>query len=228
MKKITYLALAGLISFTACKKKDPDPPPPAAPKAYVMFGNTSVDVPSATAKVAGTAVSSASNMAFLVNSGYVGIDPVTNAAVAFHSASNLELKATSLTLNANTYYTVFLTGKVIAPEIAYTTDDLSTPSAGKAKIRLLHLSNDTLKLTATVDATTIATGITFKNASSFVEVPAGTWDIVVTDPSPSTIHLTETLSSQKLDAGKIYTIIKTGINGGVAPADYKLTLITNK
>lgn len=227
MKKITYLLLAAFISATSCNKDDGDPvPPPSTPKANVMFGNVSVDVTSATAKINGTAVSSASNMAFLASTGYIAVDPATNATLAFATSSNLTLKSTNATLNANNNYSVFLTGDITKPDVAFATDDLTNPTTGKAKVRFFHLASDTLKLTATVDTTTIATGITTKNVSNFVEVPAGTWSIVVADPTA--IHQTLTLSGQQLAAGKIYTVIKTGIQGGTNNAGYKLTLLTNK
>lgn len=228
MKKVTYLVFASFISLAACKKNEPDPPPPAPSKANIMFVNACVGAESVNGKVRDTVAPSASNIAFLNNTGYVQVAPSANAKLSFsQSSTNLSLDSLNTTLEVNKSYSAFITGTINKPSALVLGDDLTGPSSGKAKIRLVHVSNDTLKLTASVDQQEIASNIAFEQASGFVEVtPSANAKITVGDPNVFSQILV--LDNQNIQAGKIYTVIKTGIQGGTNNANYKLSLITNK
>lgn len=225
-KTIQLFAVAALMatSFAACKKDEtPTPPPPAAPKAKVVFVHTCISANNLKVNINGTALASVTDLAFLATSGYKELDPVTGANVEFRFAgSNGFLTGGTQTFEANKFYTVIATGIVTSPAFVGLTDDLTAPASGKAKVRFVNLSVDSLSEDVYVGSTLLTTGLNYPNASSFYEVTAGTQTAIMQDPAnvPAGRNL-----SMDFVAGKIYTIMLTGIEVGSGDAQLKLTSI---
>lgn len=235
MKKLLSLSfLAAIMLFGACKKSSGP-----SNNASVMFvygcsginGNLSVTANN-------TPVPSAQNLTFLGTSGYQNITSGSAVPISFNilgttSGSTAPLTSGTASFTTGTDYSVFASGSTAALSVFYTTDDLSAPASGNAKIRLVNLSSDNLSLTGTTAASgstttnMFASGVNKTSISGFAQMPAGTYKILVED----TTHATATsyiLPSQVLTAGKIYTILYTGINGGGGSFGYIATVITNK
>ena len=120
-------------------------------------------------------------------------------------------------------------------------DDLTAPSSGHAKIRFVHLgqgSPEGLKLSTTVATVTDIPGTEtqFANASSFVEILPGQYNVAITTGTPSTIVAnvadgsgSGTGTNKTYEAGKIYTVVLRGINNPLLSADLqpKAILIQN-
>ena len=136
----------------------------------------------------------------------------------------------------------------------FVTDDLAAPtSSANAKIRLVHLAQGAaspLKLSSTSVAGLVdVTGINVAFAgstptagstatigySSFVEIPAGTYNIAITSGSPSVAVASvgdgtgTGTGTKNYEAGKIYTVIYRGTNNALLDASLqpKAVLVQN-
>lgn len=109
-------------------------------------------------------------------------------------------------------------------------DDLTAPSVGKVKIRFVHLGQGAaspLKLSTTAASSVdiVGTETQFANASSFIEVLPGSYNVAVTSGTASTVvynvgdgtgtstSATGTLVNKTYEAGKIYTVVYRGLTG---------------
>ncbi|WP_304066656.1 DUF4397 domain-containing protein [Pedobacter glucosidilyticus] len=92
-----------------------------------------------------------------------------------------------LNLERGKYYSVFLGGRIQAPDVLVTEDNFTRPVAGKASIRFVHMSPDTGPIdlatgpsTATAaNLSTLISNLAFKNASQFVTVDAGGYKLSI-------------------------------------------------
>jgi hypothetical protein len=226
---VSVLALAAL--FASCSKSSNSSPSTAS----VMFVNGSDGTTPVNSQANGASVSGASNIAFQGNSNYQNVTAGSSVNLAFILASSgLPLVSGSANLVAGGHYTAYAGGKITAPTFTYTSDDLTAPTSGNAKVRLVNLSSDSLSLTGTIATT--SGSINFGSSSSplvsgslttsaFTSVAAGSYKIVVEDP----LHLASTviLNSQTFAAGKIYTVIYTGVGAGTGTSVYTATVISN-
>ena len=109
-------------------------------------------------------------------------------------------------------------------------DDLTAPSVGKVKIRFVHLGQGAaspLKLSTTAASSVdiVGTETQFANASAFIEVLPGSYNVAVTSGTASTVvynvgdgtgtstSATGTLVNKTYEAGKIYTVVYRGLTG---------------
>ena len=102
------------------------------------------------------------------------------------------------------------------------TDDLSAPSAGKAKVRFAMLSPGIGNSVAYVGSTTVDSNIAFGTVTDFKEVNTGSATITA-----GVLPSVATLNNFTLSAGKIYTFIFTGTLNGTGNSGLKLTAINN-
>jgi hypothetical protein len=110
-------------------------------------------------------------------------------------------------------------------------DDLTAPTAGKAKIRFVHLGQGaatSLKLSTTVAsvADIAGTETPFASASPFVEILPGSYNIAVTSGPTSAIVTnvgdgsgSGTSANKSYEAGKIYTVVLRGITNPLVDAN---------
>jgi hypothetical protein len=230
MKKLLLFSLGATILFSACNKKDDPPPTPAAPKAKVMFGNAYVSTDTVKVTVNNNSLSSVPNLGYLSRTPYVDLEPGSNKLTFISAFSTTPLKDTTVSLTANSYYSAFIAGPTLSPSMVLVSDNLTAPTAGKAKIRLINLSSDNLNESVFVKdglnvVTKLDSNVTYKLATPFREVTAGTYDLTVGDPAslPTAI----TLAGQSFGVGKIYTVIVTGAQAATGTGARKLTIIAN-
>jgi len=238
MKKtiLSFSAIILITLFGACTKSDSNSP---VTTASVMFVNGTTGSTPENAEANGTSVSGASNIAFQGSSGYQNITAGSSVNISLILAnSNLTLGSSSISLTAGDSYSIFSGGAINSPAFVYTNDDLSAPASGQAKIRLINLSPDSLSLTGSLknintgDTATLASGIGKITAtgstsiSAFFPLAAGTYKLVVADPL-NYLGSSASISTQTLNAGKIYTVIYTGTATGTGTSAYTLTVINN-
>jgi hypothetical protein len=105
-------------------------------------------------------------------------------------------------------------------------DNLATPASGKAHVRFIHLSPNAPAVDVAVDGGAVVFGdYTFKEASAFTPLDAGTYDLEVRVAGTTTVALD--LDPITLTAGKIYTVYAKGFLGGTAPQDLGAAIIVN-
>ena len=128
---------------------------------------------------------------------------------------------------ANKSYSVFAIDSlsVISPIVLE--DNLTTPAAGKAHIRFIHLSPDAPAVDVALDGGAVVFGdYVFGENSEFTPLDAGIYDLEVRVAGTSTVALD--LDPIELSAGKIYTVFAKGFLGGSGAQALGAQIIVNK
>lgn len=139
---------------------------------------------------------------------YVG----KRTAAFYATGSSNKIKSDTMTLSANKAYTLYLTNLVATPDFVLLNDNITTPAAGQALVRFVHVSANTpaVDVVATT-GTTIATSKTYKEASAFTAVQAAKYTVQVRQAGSNTVLAT--LTEKDLLAGGVYTIWLQGVQG---------------
>ncbi len=117
----------------------------------------------------------------------------------------------SFTIAAGTASTVAVLGAATAPRLAVLNDDLTTPSAGTARVRVLSASANASSLTVqAVNGPLITKGAVLGQTTAYTTVPQGTWTLALTGTSSPSSSQTVNLAG-----GSIYTAVAldTGTSG---------------
>ncbi len=223
---LAILTIALAFTLPSCKKKDPQP----SNNAYLMFvhgcagGATPINVDG---RVNNATIANAGNKAFLQNSGYQSVSS-GSVNIGFFVSGLSELKSAAENLAAGGHYTAFAGGSVLSPTFVFTTDDMTVPASGNAKIRFVNLSNDTVHMDAFVQSAKIGSSVASQQVTAFTEVFAGTYEIRAGDPANFGSVVTLNNGTTSLGAGKIYTLMLTGTSSATTgTSKLTLTLINN-
>lgn len=120
------------------------------------------------------------------------------------------------TIEAGKAYTIAATGAVAAIQPTIIVDDLSAPASGQAKVRVYHFSPDAPAVDVKLaDGSKLISSLAFPNASDYLAVPAGSYDIQVTPAGGSDVVIN--LPGTSLAAGKIYSVFATDVVANIAP-----------
>ncbi len=219
------MTVAALAALASCGKKDTAP----TNAASIMFVNGCVS-PTTTnldGRINNTAVSGATNISYPRSSGYKSVTAVTAAAVTMNVTSlGTQLIGGTETLAVNGHYTVFAGGMNVAPSYVFTTDDLTAPTSGKAKVRFVNLCGDNINVSCYLGSAKIDSNIGYKTCTRYYEVATGSLNVTMVDQS--VLVNSATIINQTLLAGKIYTFMLTGTTTATTPAAaLALTAINN-
>jgi len=100
------------------------------------------------------------------------------------------------------------------PKLIVLEDDNTAPTAGTAKVRIGHLAPfaalgpDTEADIRLQDGTPVLEGVTYEQIATYVELPAGTYDLKVTTPGGATTLID--LMPVTLNEGDILSVFATG------------------
>lgn len=129
------------------------------------------------------------------------------------NGSGTTLATTTLTLEDNDYFALFAVNTFNSLELVTYSDELVSPAQGNARVRFINLSPDAPAIDVATTTSTLATGLDFKDASDFIDVPAGSYDLTFKNTATGETIYTQT--AEPLTAGYIYTIY---VKGFVTPA----------
>lgn len=208
---LTIFALTGLVTFSSCSKDD-DENTAVNPDASVKIVNTlpdagSVDVYNGDSKINSSAI------AYGEATGYLNVakgKPTLNFKATVNG--NTVLSAPVEFKNGN--YSLFaagVTGNNTTVGILVE-DNLDAPASGKAKIRFVHASTDAPTVNFLVGDSLLNSGVGYKAASAFKEMPAGTYTVKLNNSNSGETAIDK--DGVVLQAGKIYTVVAQGL---VAP-----------
>ncbi len=116
-----------------------------------------------------------------------------------------------LDLKEGVYYTVAATGFLASIRPQVYTDALAGffPRAGYARVRVVHASPDAPAVDVAVKGGPVLFArLPFPQASTYLSVPAGTYDLEVRAAGTSTVALA--LPGVTLESGKMYTVFAVG------------------
>lgn len=173
-------------------------------------------------------IQSKSTITFPASSGYISVTPGQKYFQAsFATTPLLYFYFSYITLGVDSNYSVFVTGLSGKDSSIVTYDNLAGPSNGKAKVRFINTSTNSVPLDITINAVLGYKSVAYKSVSPFIEVPAGTYEFKAY-PTGTTNNTLATLSNQTLADGKVYTLYAAGQTGSTtANAAFGLNLITN-
>jgi hypothetical protein len=166
----------------------------------------------------------AEDVAYLDETGYLALPAGANNVVVTVAGdpTAVVIDATP-TLSEDTDYTVLAANFVEELEPIVLLDDNSAPSSGSIQVRIVHGSPSTGLVDVYVtapgvpldEATATLTDVAFGQASNYLEVPAGTYQIRVTPAN--TLNVALDSGPVTFSAGQIRTVIAADADGGGAP-----------
>ena len=203
---------------------------PAPDLSQVMFVHSSY--PQATATLQFTADNaSVGQVGYGQNSGYITLTAGAHALAVNGSAN------TNVTLLKNQSYTLFAySASAASVSSTLVSDDLTAPTTGMARLRLINLTANVAGGNVKVaQATTVGTTTTYKDLTSLVSSNSNsaftdftpiTGSLVLLDASNNVLAQVGNgggggTGITKYQSGKLYTIIASGDNTATI-ADYKL------
>jgi hypothetical protein len=184
----------------------------AAEMSWVRVVHASPDAPNVDVWVDGT--KALTDVAFGKYSDYVALPAGAHKfqVVATGTTSPAVIDVTP-TLDAGKYYTVIAANKLASIQPLLLVDDLATPAAGKFHLRVVHASPDAPAVdVAVAGGPVLVSNLAFPKATEFTPVDAGTYTVEVRPTGTTTAVLT--LKDLKFEAGKLYTVIATGLVNG--------------
>ncbi|HMN48437.1 MAG TPA: DUF4397 domain-containing protein [Ignavibacteriaceae bacterium] len=221
---VLFMLIFGISIITACSNDDNNVVTPT-PKAKVLVTHASPDAPGVDLLVDN--VVAGTNLTFPNSTGYLEVNAGTrNVKVNVTGTSTTAIQA-NLNLEANKIYSVFAVNNVASIEPLVLVDDLTAPATGKAHVRFIHLSPNApaVDITTNTGAVVFA-NYTFKKASAFTPLDAGTYNLQVRLAGTSTVVLD--LPGITLTSGKIYTVFAKGLVGGTGSQALGAQIIVNK
>lgn len=142
---------------------------------------------------------------------YLRAYPRKRVATFYVAGTQQKVKSDTITLQANKYYSLFLSNLVSHPDDLLLTDSLNNPAAGKATIRLVNLSPDAPAVDLVVKGgSVLAANKIYKGYSSFVPVQGdASYTLEIHRAGTSTVLYT--LPAINLHSGSVYTVWLHGL-----------------
>lgn len=209
--KTLVCALTITSLFSSCSKDNGNPGPPLVLPAGLALIHAAPGVAELDFYVVNQ---KANKVDFSYNTAliYGGVAPGTyELSVTKKGLAEKLGKLEKAEFKTNKAYSAFVTD-VTANTIVFVEDDLTPPTADKAKIRLVNLGADAgiLDLAITGKAEAVVSKIEYKKASAFVETAAGD-EINFEIKENGKTDVLATLPKVKIEKGKIYTIWARGL-----------------
>jgi Domain of unknown function (DUF4397) len=203
---LSVFAATALLGLTSCEKEKTVEETPVE-NANVMVIHASptapaVDVLVDDKKVAGPAV-------FGINTNYLTVKAGTrNVKVNVAGTSTSAINA-PVTVAKDKNYSIFAVTDAATITPLVFTDDLTAPAAGKAHVRVIHLSPDAPAVdVAITGGAVLFPALAFKTATAFTPVNAGTYNLEIRAAGATTAVLP--IPGVVFTAGKIYTVYAKG------------------
>jgi hypothetical protein len=166
------------------------------------------------------------NLAFDSITDYVNVPAGAHNVKVFPAPSDgsgTPVIEADVTLSAGTDYTVAAVGKLSEIGPLVLTDDNKAPAEGQARLRFVHASPDAPAVDIYAEgAGVVVPNAAFKDASGYLDLPAGTYNLEVRAAGTETVALD--LPGITLEKGKVYTAFAVGVLQGQPALKAKLTV----
>ena len=207
--------------------------------SYVKFIHASAGAPNVDVQVGNSFA--AQNASFgTATSAYAKVPAGTNEKIQVFAAGKdtTAVLSASQTLMENQYYTIIALNTPASLQAAIQNDDLTAPTSGNCKLRVVHAST----LAGSVDVYVTAPGVSINNPKSpvtpvlsnftfgtvtkYLQVPAGSYEVRVTAAgNPSAVAIDTGATGVPLTAGNIYTAVALDPNPSSNPPGTVPTLL---
>lgn len=136
-----------------------------------------------------------------------------NRALSLKNSLGETLSTDNITLNNGDFFSAFAVNTFENVELVTYRDSLEYPASGTANVRFINLAPDAASVDISTTTATLATGVDFKEATDFMSIAAGTYDITFKNSTTNeTLH---TATAVDFANGGIYTVYTKGF---VSPA----------
>jgi hypothetical protein len=124
----------------------------------------------------------------------------------YTSGTRQMIKSDTTTLQADKFYTTYLTGTAAQPDILVVKDTLAQPATGKASIRLVNVSANAPTVNLVIrGGATLATAKAYKGVSGFVPVQGNTtYTLDIVQAGTSTVLAS--ITDANLKNSNVYTV----------------------
>jgi len=230
-KILSLGTIAGVLALAGCGG--------SSDYAYVKFIHASPGAPNVDVQVAGAFA--AQNAAYgSATSSYARVKAGTNEKVQVFAAGKdaTAVLSANATFTKNQYYTVLALNTPANLQAAIENDDLTPPSSGNCKIRVVHGSPSAGPVDVYVTApgvsltdpknpvTPVLTNFTFGTVTKYLQVPAGSYEVRVTvTGDPSAVAIDTGATGVPLMAGDIYTAVALDPNPSSTPPGTAFSLL---
>jgi len=228
--------LAGSLLLTACEKDEPQGLGEEKDKAKVIFVNAAPNA-ATTPALAQREIAiwpfyngvqfNNFPIKFPWSNGYKAFVP-GNLVMRFDTARSqandpsgpaANVAQITIPTTADTYYSVYAVGTAQKVETVVLTDNLSLPSAGKAKIRIMNYSPDAGPIDVVVvkaGGAVLATNLGFKGVKDFFEIDPGIFSLEIREAGTTNV-----LSSRSviIDPASCYSIWARGFKTMPSPGN---------
>ncbi|MEI9921026.1 MAG: DUF4397 domain-containing protein [Bacteroidota bacterium] len=207
MKFLSIVGGTFLLVATGCKL-DSDSDASVVPAAYVNLYQASPDAPGLSI-VLDQKVINSTKFDYTDNTGYLKFFAGTRRLQFGPFGASNVVADTTMKFEDAKAYSVYVVNTFNKIDLLVLNDDTNAPTAGKAKVRFLNLSPDAPEVDLQINDTSVpvATGVSFKEPSSFTEIDANKYTFVV---KTTTGDVLLTLPNALLLDGWSYTIIVRG------------------
>ncbi len=167
--------------------------------------------PAATSAAAGITVSPSS-----IATPVVG----TTVSPTATPATGQSLVQTTVTLNANTPYSIVLTGQPGSVQAVVLADELAAPPQGKARVRFMHAVPGGPSVDLSVrdlqgGEQARFNNVSFRQVTSYAAVSASGFEVQVRDAQTDNVIVT--VPNIRLNDGVVYTVYTVGLVAGPPP-----------
>jgi hypothetical protein len=137
--------------------------------------------------------------------------PGARVANFYATGTTTKVFSGTVTLTANTYYSLILANKTTSPEVILLTDTLNRPASGMANIRFINLSPDAGAVDLVLQGSvTLVANKAYKGISSFAPT-AGRTNITLEVHKAGTSTILASIPNINLNSGSDYTIWLQGL-----------------
>ncbi|WP_161889963.1 DUF4397 domain-containing protein [Pontibacter russatus] len=208
MRKWMKLMLLVALPATVLVSCDEDEEEMVLENADVMVVHASPDAPGVDLLVNNTKVNNAP-LVYPTNTGYLDVPSGTQNIKVNAAGTSTTVIEANLDLEPDGDYTVFAINTLSDIEALVLEDDLSDPADGMAHVRFVHLSPDAPAVDVAVQGGPVLfSNSSFKDASDFMPVAAGTYTLEVRPAGSTDVVLT--IPDVSLADDAIYTVFAKG------------------
>jgi hypothetical protein len=216
-----FFAAALIIVMASCSDFDDENVVEPVPVSYVSIYHASPDAPGLDIIVDDKRINT-NAFDYTDRSGYLNFY-TGNRNIKFNAANaSSALVDTTFSFAENKAYSLFIVDRVSSLEGLVVQDSAAAPAAGKAMVRLVNLSPDAPAVDLNLkgeNATTLFTGKSFKEATSYAEVDAKQQSLEV-KAGDQVLNV----DNVRLVPGRFYTVIVRGFTNPPAGVNNVLSV----
>lgn len=144
---------------------------------------------------------------------YVAAYTGKRVASFYVSGSNQKIVSDTINLDANRYYSIFLSNSVSTPDVMLLKDTLDRPANNMAAVRFVNLSTNAPAVDLGIQGgATLASNKGYKSYTTFIPVTGNTsYTLEARQAGTSTVLAS--ISNVQLQSGSIYTVWLHGLIG---------------